>query len=133
MVISCITCVIAHFNVETILCTNVHRVLSQQMYILHNDASVNSSSVGCSMHVMVCKTDMPTDTCMYTYNTLFSPTHTHTHTSVYPCQKLLPQHVVLLARVPEGLTQCSELRVGGRIKGEGVREGIGFTGRHLVE
>ena len=25
---------------------NVHRVASQQMYILHNDASVNSSSVG---------------------------------------------------------------------------------------
>ena len=98
------------------------------MYILHNDASVNSSSVGmqfkgCSMHVMVCKTDMPTETCMYTYNTLSS--HPSTHTSVYPCQKLLSQDVVLLARVPEGLTQCSELRVG-----EG---GLAYEGQPLSE
>ena len=62
---------------------------------------------------------------VHVHHTLFSPTHPHTHTSVYPCQKLLPQHVVLLARVPEGLTQCSGLRVG-----EG---GLAYEGQPLSE
>ena len=79
------------------------------------------------MHIMVCKTDMPSDTCMYMYNILSShaPTHPQTHTSVYPCPKLLPQHMVLLARVSECLTQCSELRVG-----EG---GLAYEGQSLSE
>ena len=83
------------------------------MYILHNDASVNSSSVG---KVVACTLWYVRQTCPQrhacTRTTHSHHIHPHTHTSVYPCQKLLPQHVVLLARVPECLTQCSELRVG---------------------